>query len=327
MGSGVIHVTLARLPKIPMIVERKSWFKLNPILLGVMFLWGFNFVALKLLFKDDLVSPATAALGRWLIMTAVLVAFCLGKGLSLRYPKGQTLRIHIQGFLAMGVYMVLFTMGMHHADPGVGAIVLGCSPVFTLLLAVLFRQERFEWPILVGTLLAFTGVTLVVFQSPNSGPGSSSFIGSLLIFLSAIVWAASAVVSKPLTSKVDPFVLTALTMPAGLLALLPFGWRDFIATDWAHLPALNWWMLVYFAVAAGALGFMGFYTGVKQSGAAGAMLYQYFVSPIAVFFNWLVFNQGLSIGQVAGFAVVITGVWFANRARNQALVSVAAEAA
>lgn len=307
--------------------RRPSSFKLNPILLGVMVLWGFNFVALKLLMKDDLVSPATAALARWFIMTAVLVVFCLVRKLPLRYPKGEAWRIHLQGFLAMGIYMVLFTVGMHTSGASEGAIILGCSPLFTLLLAVVFRQEKFRSSILLGTLMAFSGVSLVVLGSPDTHAGSRSLFGNLLIFLSAIIWAFSAVVSKPITAKVDPFVLTTLAMPAGLIALIPFGWNDLAHTDWAHLPLLNWSMLLYFSIGAGALGFMGFYTGVKQAGAAGAMLYQYFVSPLAALSSWLVLHKGLSLWQFLGLAVVITGVWLANRARNQSPAASAAEAA
>lgn len=305
--------------------RRPSSFKLNPILLGVMVLWGFNFVALKLLMKDDLVSPATAALARWFIMTAVLVVFCLVRKLPLRYPKGEAWRIHLQGFLAMGIYMVLFTVGMHTSGASEGAIILGCSPLFTLLLAVVFRQEKFRPSILFGTLLAFGGVSMVVLGSPDTHRGSPSLLGNLLIFISAIVWAFSAVVSKPITAKVDPFVLTTLAMPAGLIALLPFGWNDFVHTDWAHLPILNWTMLFYFSLGAGALGFMGFYTGVKQAGAAGAMLYQYFVSPLAALSSWLVLNKPLGAPQLLGLGVVIAGVWFANRARNRSAVPVIAE--
>lgn len=305
----------------------RAGFRLNPILLGVMVLWGFNFVAIKLLMKGDLVSPATAALARWIIMSLVLVVFCVARRLPLRYPKGEAWRIHLQGFLAMGVYMVLFTVGMHSSAAAEGAIILGCSPIFTLMLAVLLRQEPFRPAILLGTLLAFSGVALVMLGSPEKHVGTPSLLGNILIFVSAFVWAISAIVSKPLTAKVDPFVLTTLAMPGGLAALLPFGFMDFIRTDWAHLPLLNWSMLLYFSIGAGAIGFMGFYTGIKQVGAAGAMLYQYFVSPLAALSSWLVLDKGLGPWQLVGLGVVVTGVWLANRARNQASVSRAADAA
>jgi drug/metabolite transporter (DMT)-like permease len=301
-------------------------FQLNFTLLGVMVLWGFNFVALKLLLKDDTVTPATAALARWIIMSAVLVGYCRWRKLPLKYPKSGAWRVHVQGFLAMGVYMVFFTVGMRDTTPAEGAIILGCSPVFTLLLAVFFKQEKFRWQILLGTLLAFVGVALVVWYQPDRATNATGALGNLLIFCSAILWAASAVVSRPLVKETDPVVLTTLAMPAGLIALLPFGLRDFIATDWAHLPAVQWGMLLYFAIGAGAIGFMGFYSGVRQVGAAGAMLYQYFVSPFAVISSWIVLHLGLTLYQFLGLAVVISGVWIASRARSQSLAT-AAEAA
>jgi len=295
--------------------------------MGVMLLWGFNFVALKVLFEDGRVSPATAALGRWFLMSVFLVGFCLVKKLPMKFPREGAWRLHFQGFLAMGVYMVFFTLGMKYVDAGVGAIILGSSPVFTLLFAVLVGQERFRLLILIGTLLAFAGVSSVILFNPNSQPGTTTFFGSMLIFTSAIIWAVGTIISKPLVTKMDPIVMTTLTMPAGLLALIPFGWRDFAGTDWLHLPAVDWAMLLYFSIGAGALGFMGFYKGVQQVGAAGAMLYQYFVAPLAVFSGWLVYRQSLSLGQFVGLAVVILGVWLANRARTQASLEIAAEAA
>jgi drug/metabolite transporter (DMT)-like permease len=278
-----------------------------------MVLWGFNFVALKLLLKE--MEPSTAALGRWFLMALFLYVYCRWKGISLRMPVGEAWRVHLQGLLSMGVYMVLFTLGMKYATPAEGAIILGCSPVFTLLLAVLFKQERFRVVILMGTLIAFMGVGLVVLASPDAKFGSKELLGDALLFASAFVWAMGTVISRPLVSKMDPIALATLAMPAGLVALLAFGGNDFLNTHWDRVTFTGWSMLIYFALFAGGIGFMGFYTGVRKVGAAGAMLYQYFVAPIAALSSLIFLGKGLVPLQLAGLVVVIGGVWVANQAR------------
>ncbi|MEQ1822309.1 MAG: DMT family transporter, partial [Fimbriimonadaceae bacterium] len=283
----------------------------------VMVLWGFNFVALKLLMQDGRITAGTAALGRWVLMTAFLFAYCRWKGISLKMPSGDHWRVHLQGFLSMGVYMVLFTLGMSYAAPAEGAIILGCSPVFTLLLAVAFKQERFRLAILLGTLLAFSGVGLVVLTSPDSKVGSDELKGDALLFISAFVWALGTVISRPLVSKMNPIAMTTLAMPAALLALLPFGITGLSQTHWSQVSMVEWSMLLYFALFAGAIGFMGFYTGVRKVGAAGAMLYQYFVAPLAAISSLVFLHKGLVVWQLFGLAVVIVGVWLANQARLQ----------
>ena len=145
---------------------------LNASLLVTMLLWGFNFVAMKLMLRE--MTPATAALGRWILMYAILVLLCKRYGVPFwpeRSPRGT--RIWIQGFLAMGAYMVLFTLGMKEATAAEGAIILGCSPVFTLLLAAAVGQERFNLGILGATLLAFAGVALVVGDRKSTRLNSS----------------------------------------------------------------------------------------------------------------------------------------------------------
>lgn len=281
-----------------------------------MVIWGFNFVAIKLLLKET--SGISAALVRSLLMTVILVAICKLQGLSLKLERKDAIRVFIQGFLNMGIYMILFTKGMEGATAAEGAIVLGTAPLFTLFLAVVTRQEKFRWPILFGTLVAFSGVALVVAGSPHAKVGNSAFWALLTLLASAFVWATGTVVSRPILGKVDSTVMTTFAMWTGNAVLIPVGIPEAMKTDWTNLTPMAWWCLLYFSIGAGAIGFLLFYRGVRQVGAAGAMLYQYLVSPIAAVAGWLFMSQPLAPVQWLGLAVVISGVAWASSARHKA---------
>jgi len=279
-----------------------------------MLIWGFNFVALKLALLQ-FGAPASA-LVRAVLMYGVLLVLCRMGKMSLRYPPGTFWRISLQGFLAMGLYMVFFVSGMRTSTPAEGAIILGCGPVFTLLLAACVGQERFRLSILWGTLLAFAGVGLVVYASPTAHTGGA-IQGNLLLLVSAVIWAAATVVSRPIVRDMHPLRMLTLSMPAGLVALLPYGLMDTIHTPWSQLNATSIWMMLYFSLAAGVVGFVLFYRGVQEVGASGAMLYQYLVSPIAALSGFLFMGIPMAPLQFVGLIVVLSGVTLSNLARQR----------
>jgi drug/metabolite transporter (DMT)-like permease len=281
-----------------------------------MLLWGFNFVALKIALGE--MSAPSAALIRGVLMYMVLIGVCFVTGHApFRFPAGTAWRISLQGFLAMGVYMVLFVGGMKDASPAEGAILLGCSPLFTMILACLFRQESFRWSILAGTVLAFSGVAIVVTFSPAAQMRGGLLLGHFLLLASAGVWALATVVSKPIVAKVNPLHMLTLSMPGGLVALLVYGLPDVLKMDYTRVSPLSWAMMGYFAILAGVVGFILFYRGVREVGAAGAMLYQYLVAPTAALSGFLVLNAPFHAMQFVGLVVVLAGVTAANLARQK----------
>lgn len=289
--------------------------QLNPTLLAVMLLWGFNFVALKLVYRE--VPAIPAAIFRWFLMTSLLVLTALALKVSLKYPKGMAWRVHLQGFLSMGLYMYVFVTGMQWTGAAEGGVCLGMTPIFTLLLAIIFRQEPFRWKVLGGTLVAFIGVAVVAIMSPDvQTHGSQGLLGPVLLILAAFIWACGTVISRPLLNHMEPMALTILAMPAGGLFLCLVGWQQTAQVPWTHLSGFTYGMLLYFSLGAGYLGFWLFYRGVEQAGAAGAMLYQYFVAPVSAVLAYFTLGRGLSAPQIGGMVILIAGVFMANGARR-----------
>src|SRR3954463_12838005 len=139
----------------------------------------------------------------------------------------------------MGIYLVIFFRGMQNSTPAEGAIILGMSPAFTLLFALLIRQEQFRWRALVGILIAFTGVVLVVLSGPathvSAVSASEKLAGNLTVLVAAGVWALSVVVTRPLGGKSEPLRMFTLSMPGAILAVLPFGLLPTLHTNFFAL--------------------------------------------------------------------------------------------
>lgn len=276
--------------------------------------WGFNFVALKELYRE--MTPPTVSVARYGVMFALLVLICLVRRESLVPKREDVARILGVGFVAMGLYMVLFMEGMKGTTPAEGAIVLATAPIFTFFFSCFFGQEKFSSSALMGSLIAFTGVVLVILGGSAAGHGSVQ--GNVTILISAVVWAGGAVMMKPLLSRYSPVAVLTMAMPGALPVLIPYGLAATLATDFAKITPTGWFNFSTVAVMSGVVAFVCFYTGLRQIGASAAALYQYFVPPIAAFFAWVVMGKPLGPIQFLGLAVVLGGVAYAGQARARA---------
>ncbi len=278
--------------------------------------WGFNFVAIKILYLG--MAPASLALSRFLVMYLAMVPICLFAKDSLKYPHWkETGPLLLIGALSMGVYMVLFLEGARQTTPGEAAILIATSPIWTLLLEVVFKLDRFRWSSLIGAVISVVGVALVI--GPIQTGRETTWLGIALLALSALCWALSVVLSKIHGAGRSPLQLITLSMPGALIVLIPYGLMPMLNTSWVSLTGNQWLLFMHVALMAGAVGFFGFFTGVKQVGASGAMRYQFFVPPFAMLSAYLVLGQAVTPWQLVGVPVVLLGVWYASWARKEPL--------
>lgn len=280
----------------------------TPLALTVL-AWGFNFPAIAVLYHQ--MSAQALALIRLLIMAAVVVPWAWARGQSVRVEAPDLWRIRGLGFLSLGVYMVLFLEGMRHTNPAEASIIISTSPLWVSLIRAGLRQAPLSLLSVVGAVVAIFGVGLIVLEGHDGS--SSTWLGYGLIFSAAVLWAVCVVISKPLTETLGPLRTLAGGIPAALIVLIPYGFSAVLETDFAALKPVSWGMLAHISILAGGLGFLGFYSGVKKIGPQTAMLYQFFVPPVAAASTWLVLGRPLGILQGVGLAIVLLGVWLSTR--------------
>lgn len=290
-------------------------------LVFTIFAWGYNFIALKHLYLE--MTPAAAALMRHVLMYFILVAICrlwrYGPATESGEPGGNWFwaggRIGMFGILSMGIYMILFLEALKRTSAPEGAIVIATAPLWTTLFAIIAKQEAFSWRVMAGAIIAFLGVVLVVFGGTEIH--WENLAGNGLMLASAIAWALTSVWSRPLVGKRPPIVLLTQSMPAAMLVLVPYAIADTLATPWLDLTLKTYFAFGHFTLFAGALGFAGFFYGVQQVGASGAMLYQYGVAPLATLLAWAFLGDKLLPIQLGGMAIVIAGVVMGTAARRK----------
>jgi len=293
---------------------RLSW----PLALTVLF-WAFNYIALKLAYKEF--SASQLAFVRYLAMYAALAIICYLSKESFRLAKRDFWPVMTFGFLSMGLYMFLFLEGMRWAGPAEGAILLNSTPILVLILAAAMKTEKLTAGSLVGAIIGFLGVVLVTSQ--GAAHGANKMLGYGLLLAAALVWAFCIVQMKGLLARYSPLRLMTLSMPGGFVPMFLY-WlvRDHGVLP-LHVSWLGWLEFGHVAMLSGVAGFLLFYRGVQQVGSGEAALWIYFIPPLTAIFQWLFMHALLTPLQFVGLFVVIAGVATAQHFRGVTTVPVA----
>ena len=281
----------------------------NPYLSITVLAWGFNFVAIKLLYGT--LSPASLALSRWIIMLVALVPICFLLKEPLKFPSAKVAaQVLFIGSLSMGVYMYFFLEGVKYVTPGESSILIATSPIWVLFFEAIFKMQKLRWLSVIGAVISCLGVGLVVGHSS----GTTTLFGIGMTLAAAIVWGLCVVLSKLQYVNVSPLQLITLGMPGALIVLIPYGLGPMLQAPWASLSPKEWLLMAHVSLMAGAVGFYGFFTGVQQIGASAAMRYQFCVPIVATLFGLWVLGIPITLMQGLGVAVVISGIWIAKKA-------------
>jgi drug/metabolite transporter (DMT)-like permease len=119
---------------------------------------GGNAVGVR--FSNRELAPLWGAGLRFALAAALLVAVMVV--LRLAFPRGRALTgALLDGLFNFAGLFGLTYYGLIHVHAGLGQILLALVPLTTLLLAVLWRQERLGAAAVIGSLLALAGIAVI----------------------------------------------------------------------------------------------------------------------------------------------------------------------
>lgn len=114
------------------------------------------------------------------------------------------------------LFFALQAFGLLYASSAIAGIVQAAMPIFTLVLAALFLKEKTSIFQNISTLVSVAGIMLI-FSVPGVNVSSTSFIGILLILLSALSLAGYNVGARKLTKTWSPKDLTYIITLFGFI--------------------------------------------------------------------------------------------------------------
>ncbi|TRW42886.1 DMT family transporter [Georgenia yuyongxinii] len=274
---------------------------------------GGNAVAVR--FSNRELAPLWGA-GLRFVLAAALLAAAMAL-LRLPLPRGRAqLGAVLYGLLNFGFSFALTYHGLVHVHAGLGQALLALVPLFTLLLAVLWRQERLRPAAVAGTVLALAGVLLLSREPLRHDVP----VGSVLSMIGGAVCFAQALVVVRRFPRVHPVTMNAVGMGVAAVVLLA---GSVVTGEQRVLPTRSdtWFALGYVVVVGSVVVFL-LYVAILRYWAASRAAYTWVVVPfVTVVLSARLDDEPVTAWLVAGCLLILAGVYVGALRREPAAAS------
>ena len=282
---------------------KKKWPKWLVVLAFIIstILAGNNAVAVR--FSNAEIPPFLGGALRFGV--AALILFIAVLVFRLPLPKGRAwIGAIIFGVLQFGISPLLFYWSLLEVSPGMFQIILALSPMITFILAIIHRQEDFQWKTLLGCFISLAGVALV-FRDGLSAQISALSLAAVL--LGAVSLSEGMVLFKSFP-KSHPVTTNAIGMSVGALFLFT---ASQVTGEKMHMPGqLSTWMaLVYLIIFGSILTFVLAFVVVKYWKASLAS-YQLLLMPfVTMISSSIMIQERVTSLILIGGSLVLLGVY------------------
>lgn len=283
------------------------------LLLILALIWGTSFILMK---KGLLVfSPGEVAALRVMIAGTILLPLAV-----MRWKEIKTVhvsRLFLSGMMGVFIPAFLFTSAQRHIDSSVAGILNTLSPLWTMIMGVVFFKIRFPRAAVIGILISLTG-TVVLMVSRSGGQFAGLNLFGLLIVVACAFYGLNLNYIKFNIADLGSLTITSISVAliAPLGAVYLFGFTDF-TEKLSHVPGAwsAFGFIALLALMSTAVAVSLFNKLVKMTTPLYASSVTYIMPLVSV--GWGVIDgEQLSIFHVIGMAAILGGVYLANRKWN-----------
>jgi len=267
-------------------------------------LWGGSFLFMRL------AAPEFGPLA----LVFVRVAGASALLLPLLVFRGETaaLRTHWRPILMVGVTnsalpFAGFALAALVLNAGLMAIFNATAPLWAAVIGTLWLKDRLSGLRWLGLGIGFAGVLGLAAGQASLKPGEhgiSPALGIAVCVAATVLYGFAANYTKARLQGVPPIAVAAGSQ-LGAMAFLAL-------PAWWHWPAVNpgagaWGAAIVLALACTGLAYVLFFRLIANAGASNAITVPLLVPGFALLWGALVLGEPLTVGTLAGCAVILLG--------------------
>lgn len=273
----------------------------NPIFVLniISMLWGMNFIMVKIVLLQ--IHPVLLAFIRIFLVSLIFIfmycIFGIPKHIKENFNKLFTLSI-----LGIVGNQYCFLIGLSYTQPSHSALSMSFIPIFTHIVAYIFRIEKISKKTVLSLFTGVTGFIII-----HNDIQSKIFIGDLLTITGALFFALYMVLFKTYNINMNSFQISSLTYilatPIVFIISIP------------HLPEVPYVLnikiiapLLYIIVFASIITYILHLWAMKKIKVSTVSLFT-FLQPIwATIYSFLFFNKTLSSEFFIGGILIVAAI-------------------
>jgi len=281
-----------------------------------MVVWAFAFPFIKI--GLDELSFINLTIVRFFVVCVALFAILLlqPKRFS-KLHKKDIIPIFTLGFFGIMVYHFGLNYGEQYVSPGAASLIIATIPVFIIVLAVMFLNERITLKKLLGIVLSLGGVLIIsIWGTRDTSIEIEYMFGALAVLVAAAMGALYTVAGKKLLDRYSALSLTVYAILLGSLGLIPFLSKSLL-DEVSAMSTRGWIAVIFLGICSTVIGYILWYVALKIKTASEISVYLYGIPVISTIISYFLFGDEITLLFVFGGVLVIAGLAIVNMKTKQ----------
>lgn len=281
------------------------------LLLILAVIWGSSFI----LIKNGLRGLTAGEVGALRILSAAIFLLPLSLRNIRKASRNQYVLLFTVGMFGSLLPAFLFAAAQTRLPSSVAGILNALTPLFTMLIGVIFFTQRLSLRTLAGLLIGLGGTAYLILAGSDSGLEGINY-HALLVVLATIFYGANLNIIKYKIPDLTARAITSISLlfVGPIAAVYLFTLTDFTA----HLNESNLWPIlsvIILGVLGTAVALILFNELVKITTPVFTSSVTYLIPVVAVFWG-LADDESLMPYHLIGMGLIIAGVYLINRKRR-----------
>ena len=292
-----------------MVKERNAEWLNYFLLLLLSLVWGSSYI----LIKKGLVAytPPQVACLRIAISSLTFLPFFLMRFRQIDWSKFKYLAV--VGLTGSFIPAFLFSFAQTEINSSMAGVLSSLTPLFTLILGVLFFKMSAGWYKYLGVLIGLSGAVFLILVGNQAGMEGDLRYGFLVV-AGCFFYALSVNTVKAEFQEMDSITLSSAAFTIVTLPAFIYLWyADFIGTlttheaGWSSLLAITI-LAVFGTVIASVI----FFKLVQRTSAIFASMVSYFIPIVAILWG-IKDGEPITYFHLIGMTLILIGVYITKK--------------
>ena len=279
--------------------------------------WGSTWFAIE--YQLGVVSPEASVFYRYVGATVLLFAWCLARGLNLRFDRRAHSRFVLLGMLLFSLNYIVTYHAQQYITSALAAIAFSTMLWMNIINARIFFGVRAGSLVISGALMGVVGILILfVPQVADVSWSDATLYGAVLAIAGALIASLGNMVSQSAQNDKLPVIQSnawGMLYGAVLTGSIAFGQGKAFTFDWSVGYVTS---LLYLIVFGSIIAFGAYLTLLGRIGAHRAGYAMVMFPVVALVLSYLFEGLQITGNIVVGVAFVLLGNLFVLQ-RRQAL--------
>ena len=278
-------------------------------LLGLSIIWGSSFI----LIKKALIAFDPAVMGslRIVISSMAFIPVLIYNRNKIEWSKWPLYAA--VGITGTGIPSYMYAIAQTEITSSVAGLLNSLTPIFTLVLGLIFFSGIFSLSKLSGVIIGFTGAASLLLFTREAVIGGNPLFG-LFVVVGTLCYGTSVNIVKRYFQNIRPVIISAVSFGfVGFPALIYLIFSDFLITM-ENQPgaAFSLGAVFILAMAGTVAASIVFFKLVQTTNAVFASSVAYLMPIIALIWGMLD-GEVISLLHVLSLLLILTGVYLIKK--------------